>query len=145
MSERERWRPSRASLVSPYAQCLGRGQAGRTAWPCPPSLAPLCPRTFMRSRFLDNFVLRSAAMLAPAGSPPAFPLALLRMRAAAYAAALFYVARIPSPCGPASACRALRRAGLSVCRFRERLHLLEAQAKGATAHQGPGERPPQRG
>lgn len=66
MNERQSRRPSGASLVPPYTHWLGRSQARRTGWLCPPGLAPLGSRTFMRSRFFDNFVLRSAAMLASA-------------------------------------------------------------------------------
>lgn len=45
--------------------------------PPSPSAPPRRPRTFMRSRFLDSFVLRSAAMLAPARgrAPPPAPAA----------------------------------------------------------------------
>lgn len=137
MNERERWMPSGASLVPPHAQCLGLGlgQAGRIGWPYPPGMAPQCPCTFMRSRFLDNLVLRSAAMLASA-RPRAPPGAPLRTRAAAYAEASFYVERVSVPCGPAPASRARRRQGLFARRLRERLHLLEAQGKGATARHG---------
>lgn len=135
MNESERWMPSGASLVPPHAQCLGLGQAGRIGWPYPPGMAPQCPCTFMRSRFLDNFVLRSAAMLASA-RPRAPPRAALRTRAAAYAAASFYVARLSLPWGPAPASRARRRQGLFTRRLRERSGLLEAQGKGATARQG---------
>lgn len=89
-----------ASQVPLYAHRLGLGQAWRTRWLCSPGLAPLHPRTFMRSRFLDNFVLRSAAMLTsavlrdPSRARP-------RMRTDAYAGASSYVARVSPPRGPA--------------------------------------------
>lgn len=107
----------RASQVPLYAHCLGLGQAWRTRWPCSPGLAPLHPRTFMRSRFLDNFVLRSAAMLASAvlrAPSRARP----RMRTAAYAAASSYVARVSLPRGPAYVARVRACPGVFARSFR---------------------------
>lgn len=63
MNERESWRPSGAPVRPLPRPRLG--QEDPVALPSHPG-SP-APRTFMRSKFLDNLVLRSDAMLAPAG------------------------------------------------------------------------------
>ncbi|KAK2085525.1 hypothetical protein P7K49_036825, partial [Saguinus oedipus] len=50
-----------ASLVSPVRPPPRPRSGRKDRVPLPPGVAQR-PRTFMRSRFLDNFVLRSAAM-----------------------------------------------------------------------------------
>lgn len=58
--------PLRPLWCPSFARRLGPGQVGTIGCPYRPAWLSQCPRTFMRSRFLDNFVFRSAAMVASA-------------------------------------------------------------------------------
>lgn len=88
--------------------------------PLLPGPPPWRPRTFMRSRFLDNFVLRSAAMLAPARSRAPLPAPAAHAHCCVRPGVVSRSSRRPAPLAtPVS--RAFARPGISARRCSARL------------------------
>lgn len=115
MNEREsRKSPALAVRTLPAPQPSLEGQVS-----LPPGPLLSRPRTFMRSRFLDNLVLRSAAILSPVRRR-APPLGSPRMRQAACVSASYYVARVLPPLGSAPVSRVPKLPALFALRLSER-------------------------